>query len=679
MSNRAPRATADFETRSACSLRKTGSWRYSLDPTTEVLCLAYRLPHWKPGRTELWHPAFPQLGIEEAGSLGDLFLWIIEGNPIEAHNAWFERGIWRNIMVPRYGWPSIDPRQWMCSAAKAAACALPRSLDDAITALRLPVRKDMEGSKLMMKLAKPRKPRKKELEQWKVLHGRKRMPVLYYESLEWFERLWAYCRQDVLAEEHLSERLPDLSDFEQDLYLFDQMINERGFGLDPEAIETALWLLRHESGVLNQELQTLTDGTVEKATQRQRLIDWFSGQGLDLPNTQKETIEDLLTYPEGIPGNVLRALEILRALGRSSTAKYQAMKEWICPDHRIHGGLLFHAATTGRWSGQGVQPHNFPRGTIKDPMDLLWEFLNTRDVEAIVGQYGSVTEPLSTALRGAIVASPGQQLFVADYSSIEARGLLWLAQDDESLDIFRRGDDIYCEMASSIYGRPITKDDKDERQLGKVAILGLGYQMGAPKFVDTAASYGITLEEDFAAYVVATYRDRFSLVKQLWYDVEETALQAMERPKMEIRCGRLTWLQEGRFLFCILPSGRRLAYPDPKVQTVTTHWGQQKDALTFMGVNGYSHKWVRQHTYGGSLVENMVQAISRDIMAAAMVRVERSKRYRTLFTVHDELVTEAHPAIGSVADFVQLVTTLPDWATEFPVAAEGYMATRYHK
>lgn len=677
-----PRATIDFETRSAVKIRMSGSWRYSVDPSTEPLCLAYRLPHWKAQRVELWHPAFPHLGIEESHDpLRELFDWIQHGEAIEAHNAFFERGIWTNIMVPRFGWPSIQWNQWRCSAAKAAACALPRGLDEAATALRLAIRKDAEGHKLMLKLSKPRKPRKKELETWLKKHGHAKMPRLYYESKEWFERLWAYCRQDVLAEEALSDRLPDLPPLEQEMYLLDQLLNERGFRLDMGAVETALWLLKHESTVLNGELATITEGAVEKATQRDRLLAWFHTQGLELEDTQKTTIDDLLKIEDHVmPTPVRRALEILRALGRSSTAKYQSMKAWVCPDQRVHGGLLYHAASTGRWSGQGIQPQNFPRGTVKAPMELLWEFLMTRDIEAIVGEFGSVSEPLSTALRGAIVASPGKHLFVADYAAIEARVLFWLARDEDALDIFRRGEDIYCEMATEIYDRTITKEhDPQERQLGKATILGCGYQMGASKFVATAATYGVVIDDDFSKVVVDTYRSRFFKVKNFWYDTERCAIEAVEHPRRIVKCGRVKWVFENRFLWCELPSGRRLAYADPKIQTVTPSWGGTKDALTFMGINSYTKQWARQTTYGGSLVENITQAVSRDLMAAAMARVEATGRYAVLLTVHDEVVAEAHPVLGDLKEFESLITVLPDWATGLPIEAEGYTGPRYHK
>lgn len=369
-------ATADFETRSACPLKKTGSWKYSMHPTTEVLCLAFRLPNWKKGRTGLWHPtllngALPERGTDE---LVELFNWIIAGELVEAHNAWFERGIWQNICVPRMGWPAVAGEQWRCSAAKAAAHALPRHLGDLTAALGLSVRKDTAGSKVMMKMNKPRKPRKKEVEAWK---GPGEMPLLYHESVELFETLFAYCRQDVLAEEGASDVVPDLSEAETRMYLLDQTINERGFLLDMQAVDVALQLIDSETTRLNDELCKLTGGSPDKATKRKKMHDWFLNQWFILEDTKGPTVDAALKQDDVSP-KVRRGLELLQSLSRSSTAKYDAMRSWAGDDGRVRGGLLYHGASTGRWSGAGVQPHNFPKGTVKD-IESAWRTLKTKD------------------------------------------------------------------------------------------------------------------------------------------------------------------------------------------------------------------------------------------------------------------------------------------------------------
>jgi DNA polymerase bacteriophage-type len=376
-------ATIDFESRSACNIRKSGSWKYSTDPSTEPLCLAFRLPHWKKKRTALWAPAFPHLGMTECGvdELIELFNWIIEGELVEAHNAFFERGIWRNVMEPRFGWPAIAGNQWRCSAAKAAAHSLPRGLDDAASALGLSLRKDAAGSKVMMKMNKPRKPRKAERAAWEKEQGNTPMPLLWHESKELLDQLFAYCRQDVLVEEAVSMEVPDLSDDEVEMYCLDQIMNERGFLLDGEAVSAALDLIAIETAKLNAELTVITGGSPDKATQRQKMHDWFTDRWVVLEDTKAASIDEALKRDDLEP-DVRRALELLQAGSRSSTAKYEAMRNWGCRDGRVRGGLLYHGAGTGRWAGAGVQPHNFPRGTVKD-IDAAWRVLKTRDRAAI--------------------------------------------------------------------------------------------------------------------------------------------------------------------------------------------------------------------------------------------------------------------------------------------------------
>lgn len=763
-------ATIDFETRSACDIKDSGSWRYSLDSTTEALCMAYRLPHWDEGRTGLWHPAFPQCDISERidDDLFELWDWIEQGKLVEAHNALFEVGIWSNIMAPRWGWPEVPLRSWRCSAAKAAAHALPRALDDVGHVLGLAVTKGVDIAREVKKMWSPRKPLKDERMAWGRKHapcatcnatgkvkginpatGRAKnqpcgrcsgngyfvwvdipdMPVLWHESNELFEMLFAYVREDVLAEEAVSNAIPDLSPDETEVFLLDLTVNMRGFPLDTEAIETALTLIDGEFKDLNAELYELTEHRVERATQRARMVAWFAENGLELDNTQADTLDETLGRNDLRP-HVRRGLELMRLLGRSSTAKYEAMRDWVCPDARVHGGLLYHGASTGRWTGKGVQPHNFPKLSLVDREDLdekgepramdpelIWAILKSLDPDLIRAEFPSVMGALSGALRGAIAAPPGEELFVADFAGIEARVLLWAADDEKGLDIFRSGADIYCDMAASIYGYPVTKKNKDERQLGKVAILGLGYQMGAAKFVETAATYGITILEDIwclhcgegfkkhtrrdakcttfdpdgdlhamtAVKVVDAYREKFWRVKQLWQDQEAAAIKAVNTGG-PVRAGKFVWTmsQDERFLYCRLPSGRKLAYPFPEIHEKRLPWlknGRPATApsLTYMGVDSYTRQWKRQTAYGGLIVENEVQAISRDLMAAAMQRMEDSGIYLPVLSVHDEGIALATVGTGDVHAFEQLMAALPPWGAGCPVAAEGWKGSRYRK
>jgi DNA polymerase len=340
------------------------------------------------------------------------------------------------------------------------------------------------------------------------------------------------------------------------------------------------------------------------------------------------------------------------------------------------------------------------------PQDALWDYLKTHSAEEIRARYGKVMEALSHGLRGVITASPGKLLYVADYASIEARVVLWLAEDEDALDVFRSGADIYCYMAEEIYGYPCNKDDHPkERGIGKIAVLGLGYQMGPSKFVETCAAGGVDIVEDAlcqscgrasrehrhvqhqflpdgldtitAVKVVDAYRAKFWRVKEMWADQEDTAILAAENEGEVFTAGRVTWHVEDGFLYCALPSGRRLAYPDPEVRQQRTSWGAIRPQLTFMGVNSYNHQWQRQHTYGGMLVENITQAVARDCLAEAFMRCEDSGIYTPLLTVHDEVIAEGDD--GDIHPFEQLVAQCPVWAPGLPVAADAWKAFRYHK
>jgi DNA polymerase len=704
------KAIIDFETRSACSLKQCGAWKYSLDPSTEILCLVYRLPYWRAGRTELWTPRFILAGTRifetienfHVDSLTELLDWIDAGFLLEAYSAFFERAIWTNILGPRYGFPTISPEQWRCSAAKAAAHALPRKLEDAGAALHLDIQKDTEGHKLMLKLSKPRKPRKKERELWAASHGNEPHPTLYFEDLVLFERLWSYCATDVLAEECLSEALDDLSPTETPNYLLDQAMNQRGFKLDLEGVEIALSLIAEETRILNSELSTITSSHVTRATQRDRMKKWLATEGLTLYDTRGATIDDILKEDEtgeisddafaarivgAVSPAVRRALEILRTLGRSSTAKYETMLDWACPDGRIRGGLLYHGATTGRWSGAGVQSHNFPKGSIKNfDMGVAWDIIKTGDRKTITRSYPSVMETLACALRGAIIAPKGKSLFVADYAGIEVRVLWWVADDKVGLKLLQTpGADPYCSLASDIYHREITKKD-GERQLGKAGILGCGYGMGAAKFIGTAKDmFGLTVTDEESENVVQTYRQKFHRTKAFWYETEDAACLAVRQPGHVVKQKWVSWqrvIDKDRgtdFLFCTLPNGRRLAYPFPELRERETPWGAVKFTLTYKSVSTYTRKWTREYTYGGKLVENIVQAISRDIMADALQRCEASGMYVPVLSVHDEVVAEVKSGQGDVHEFEQLLTVCPDWAPGCPIGAEGWKGQRYHK
>ncbi|RUQ78583.1 hypothetical protein ELZ19_06900 [Brucella abortus] len=737
-----PLATIDFETRSACDLKKHGGWEYSKHPTTEAMCLAYMLPG--DERPRLWHMAHPQHLIAESEAPLELFAFILAGGLVEAHNAFFERAIWKNVMVARHGWPEMPHRQWRCSASKASAASLPRALEDAAKVMNLGVEKDLVGWRLMLKMSKPRKPRKAEREAWQAEHGDEPMPLLWHEDEDDIYRLWSYCRQDVVTEHAFSSSVRDLSEYETEVWLMDQALNERGVRIDRALADMCLDLAARARKKLNQELEQITG--ISSGTKRQAVKDWLvEHEGVELPDTAAETLEWYIER-EPISGRARRVCEIVKEVNRTSTRKYQKMLYCMGDDDRVRDILMYHGAGTGRWSGKGIQVQNLPKGDLDD-MDEACEDILTGDLDWCEAMYGDVMNLLSSASRGAIVSAEGRDFIVADYSAIEARCVLWEAEAQPALDVFRRGEDIYCDMATGIYGYKVDKKvHKKERQFGKQAILGLGYGMGFLTFLLTCRKYKIYFSRadvlrilgrekmdkyeawvrsylcldapdprDLSAeetkrlankrrqaakarrrltdaredprkivhelalmkYTVDVYRSRYPEVKQMWTDQEEAAIKAV-RDGGRVRCGKVTWFVEDDFLYCELPSGRLLSYRSPEVKQVRTSWGEMKPGLRYMSV-GLNNKWERTYTYGGKLVENITQAVARDIMANAMLLAYQGDTYDTVMTVHDELVCEVDEDKGDLREFEALMSDIPAWAAGCPIVAEAERYKRYRK
>jgi DNA polymerase len=723
--------TIDFETRSAAKLKNVGGWMYSIHPTTQPICLSYSLE--EDDEPKLWAPSWtwdivgpwyqknygvpmeidcPWL-IPDSDFPADLAGALQERCEVEAHNAFFERAVWLNVMGPQFDWPGIPTDQWRCSAAKAATYALPRSLEGAVEAMGLPYPKDMAGNRLMMKLCRPRKPRKAEKEQlmdegcteigdgygWARPDQPEPPIYFWHEKPEDIYGTWEYCRQDVRAERALSRSLADLGPAELEVWRADQAINLRGVRIDRKMAESALEIAARAVDRATAEAieaatvyHTHDDGTksvaypapFETLGQRDKIKTWVEGQGVILPNMQGATIDQLLDGE--LPESVRTVLQCKRTASRTSVRKYSKMLDTCDPrDDRIRDVFMYHGAGTGRWTGRFVQTQNFVRGKMKDP-DTMCGVIREGALDWLLACYGPKCpmELLSWALRGALWAAPGKIFYVADYSGVEARGLLWFVEDDEGLEIFRRPEGepgIYREMAAEIYAKPAKAiaNPSEERQMGKQAILGLGYGMGAPKFRATCASYGTDVDTEFAKFVVKAYRSRFHKVPQAWRDLEAAAIKAVRNPEQPFRVLKVTYLRKGKFLFCRLPSGRKIAYCSPSIVPAPTPWGEMRPKLTYMTVDGVTRKWARTDTYGGKLMENNIQGLCRDLEAHALITAERSPIYDTVMHTHDELVAECDEDKGDVSEFEELITQLPDWAEGFPLNAEGWRGKRYRK
>lgn len=649
----------DYETYSEADLKKVGAYEYSVHPSTEVLCVA-----WRTGTREGLKTAKTYTAVVPTKNhlLVDL-LWD-EKIQLVAHNAFFEQVITRNVLGM-----GLPAERWLCTASHAATLALPRNLEGAALALKLPVQKDMDGRRLILKWCKPRKPTKNN-------------PSLRHDDPAELERLVQYCKTDVDTEVELFLRTPMLTPTERKVWELDQKINMRGFAVDRPLVDTVLRLIDEETKEINRKTVLITDGGVRSTTQREKVLDFIEEKGVYLPDLRKKTVEDALANDLVPDGPAKEILEYRLAISKTSTAKYQAFERRSRHDSRVRDILMYHAASTGRWGGVGVQPQNLPKSSIKNT-DLAAEIVAEGDLELVRLIYGDPMKVFSDCIRSVIVAPPGKVLDVADYAAIEARVLFWVAKHEDGLRAFREGRDLYVEQAMKVFNKPSDAIAKDsfERFVGKGLILGCGYQMGWEKFAATCLQQGREVSEDLARTAIQSYRQTHKPVVTLWGNIERAAMAAVENLGKRFTINRTTWYVRNNFLFCELPSGRRLAYYGPSIK-----WGYKfagsktKDPiLHHFGVDSLSKKWIETKTYGGRLTENVVQGIARDLMAAAMLRIEDTGIWQIVLSVHDELLGERNKGKGNLRLFCELMAELPPWAEGCPVAVEGWTGTRYRK
>lgn len=631
------RVHIDFESRSKVDIWNTGSYVYASDPSTEIMCLAYavddksvRVIRW--AEVQAWPLCDPFEELRELAEADDTLFY--------AHNAIFEQFIWQYKLVD-FNFPRLPIKRWRCTAAKALSHGLPKALKDVARALNTGEQKDMGGRAVMLKVCKPN--RNGEWEE---------DPALIH-SLE------EYCAQDVETERAIDNALPELSKLEQYVWFEDQLINQRGIAVDSDAVQKCLVLIDEETEVLKKQIHKLTDGALDRVSRRNAVLEYFKKNGVTLPDFTKATVEKALKSGK-IPSKLAQILRIRQQLGLTSTAKYKALKTALCNDSRLRDILVYHSASTGRWGGKLVQMQNLPRGTVENT-DAAVDLIKETDLGTVKMMYGNVMGALSSCVRGMFVAGKGNKLIVADYSAIEARVVMWLAGQEDALNIFRDGADIYVKMAQRI-------GPGASRHLGKQAVLGCGYGMAHKKFQATCASYKIDISNQLAQAAVNAYRSTFEKVPQLWY-AQEKAMKTAIATKKVVKCGMIVWQYEGDFLYCVLPSGRKLAYHKAKLEG---------GEIKYYTTNSTTKKYQKTNTYGGKIVENITQAVARDILAFAMLKAEQAG-YRIVLTVHDELVAEVPEDFGSVEEFVQIITELPAWAGGCPITAEGWQGKRYHK
>jgi DNA polymerase len=659
----------DVETRSVVDLRKRGLHLYAENPLTDVWCACYAFG---PGPIETWLPGQP---VPAA-----IVSHVAAGGWVWSHNAAFERMIWQHVLAPRYGWPLVPYRSWQCTMARVYAMALPGSLDSAANAVGLDISKDKEGYALMLRMAKPRRLRDDG------------SPVWWDEDPKRLAALVRYCQQDVEVERQVHARVNDLRAQEYQIWLLDQIINDRGIRIDRELCEVARGLVENELLKLNDEIRQASGNAISTCASVAQITAFCKAQGVEkVESIAADAVEELLAR-DNLPAAVRKVLELRALASLSSVKKIDALLEGACADGRVRGLLQYHAASTGRWAGRRFQPQNLKRPVNHD-QDTLIKLVRRGSAAAIEMVAGSVLEVVSDILRGMIVAAPGQQLFAADFSNIEGRVLAWLAGEDWKIKAFEafdqgKGPDLYKLAYARAFHMPVENVTKEQRQVGKVMELALGYQGGVGAFQTMAYNYEVKVSDKRADELKEGWREAHPKIVAFWHQVEACAIRAINTPGEIIACGKLSFLKAGSSLYMRLPGGRALCYPYPRVLPVPTPWGDHKLSVTYKSQVNPSNarkvikdesntkNWARVSAYGGLLVENATQAVARDAMAEAMLRVEAAG-YPIILTVHDEVVAER--AGGDVAEFQRLMETRPGWCLDLPVVAKAWTADRYRK
>jgi DNA polymerase len=655
----AKRLVIDGETRSTVDLKKVGAPRYAEHPSTDMWCVAYAIDD-QP--VQLWLPGEP-LPADLLAAIADSECTII------AHNATFERGIWHHVLAPRHGWPELPPlERWSCTQARALALALPPKLGQLAEALSLTHQKADDG--IMHLMAKQRRPRGDE----NPADG-----PFWFDDPEHLAQLCDYCKADVECEREADRWLSELIPSERQLWCLDQTINDRGPYTDGALIDKAIAIATAADRAVQAELQQITDGTVESTNCRDKLLAWLAAHGCEVADCEKETLRRALTR-EGLTPEVRRVIELRQEAAHASAGKFQALHNWRGIDGRVRGSLRFHGAATGRWSGSGPQFQNL-RKEVEGTAAKL-EAVMSGDIE-VVRALGPPIEMVGDVARCAVGAPPGSRLLVGDFSGIESRMLAWIAGEQSKLAQWEKfdrtqdpADHPYVSIAASM---GFTGEDAYDR--GKRADLSFGfmgsrgaYQNYAPKGDTTTAT-----DEQILAYRDA-WRARHPRTKQFWYGIDRAAITAIQRAGQEIDCGRFTLccenLHGAPFLFITLPGGRRLSYPFVKL--ITNDRGYP--AVTFMDnaqiVGGWAEVRKGRGAWPGLWAENLTQAVARDLLAAAMVRLEAAG-YPVVLHVHDEIVCELPTGEGSLEEFKYLIERLPGWAAGMPVAAKVRNGPRF--
>lgn len=643
-----PILSIDIETYSDVDLTKCGVYAYSDSPNFEILLFAYAFDE-EP--TQIVDFACgEQLPARVLAALEDPV--IIKA----AFNAQFER-----TCISKYLGRKLSPEGWQCTAVQSAMLALPLSLDSVGEVLNIQRKKLKEGADLVRFFSMPCKPTKAN-------GGRTRNRP--EDAPEKWERFKTYCIRDVDAEREIRQKLWKfpIPEAEMELYRMDQEINDRGILVDRKLVENAVLCDNQYRQMVTARAYELTG--LSNPNSPVQIKGWLSEHGVEAEKLDKKTVKGLISETDG---EVLEVLKLRLLMAKTSVKKYEAIERSVCSDGRVHGLLQFYGANrTGRWAGRLVQVQNLPQNHIPD-LELARSLVKEQRFEDLDLLYDSTPEVLSELIRTAFVPEPGCRFIVADFSAIEARVLAWFAGEQWRLDTFAEGGDIYCASASKMFGVPVVKHGVNGhlRQKGKIAELALGYG-GAVGALTSMGALDMGLQEEELQPLVSQWRNSNPHITKFWWEVDAAAVKAVKE-RTEVPLGKLCFVYRSGILFVTLPSGRKLSYIKPRM--TQNRFG--RESLSYEGV-GESKKWLRIETYGPKLVENIVQATARDLLAQAMLRL-RNQGFEIVMHIHDEAVLEVPEGVSGVEEICQIMSEQPDWAAGLPLRADGYECAFYKK
>jgi DNA polymerase len=639
----------DIETFSSTDLKKAGVYKYAESPDFEILLFGYSIDGGEIRVVDL--ASGENLPEEVLRALKDpgVIKW--------AFNSQFERiclSMWLGLSHGQY----LDPRSWKCSMVWSAYLGLPLSLEGVGAVLGLEKQKLTEGKDLIKYFCTPCRPT--------IANGQRTRNLACHDPVRW-EQFKAYNARDVEVEIAIQKKLakfPVPNSVWEEFHL-DQEINDRGVTLDMTLVQNAIKADGSTRTEILERMKNLTG--LENPNSVQQLKEWLKERGLETDTLGKKAVADLI---KRAPKPLEEVLLLRQQLAKSSVKKYQVMENVACRDNRARGLFQFYGANrTGRWAGRLLQPQNLPRNDMPDLKEAR-DLVCSGNISALKLLYDSVPELLSQLIRTAFVPKPGNKFIVADFSAIEARVIAWLAKERWRNEVFATGGDIYCASASKMFKVPVVKNGVNGhlRQKGKISELALGYggSIGALKAMG-ALEMGLTEEE--LQPLVTTWRAANLNIVRFWWDVDRAAMRAVrERTPTEIQ-GIRFYYQSG-MLFITLPSRRRLVYVKPRIGT--NRFGS--DCVTYEGIGG-ARKWERVQSYGPKFVENVVQAISRDLLSHAMKNL---KHLPIVMHIHDEIVIEA-PREVSTEEICQVMSETPPWAKELLLRAEGFECDFYQK